>query len=79
LLDHRALKVDKITSDGIIEVSSYVKLISNKLGTGKMALVMKRDIDFGITRAWEIMTEPDVDIEIYVFRELEKAMAWLKE
>ena len=79
LLDHRKLKIDQITVDGIQHVSSYVKSISSKLGNGKMALVMKREIDFGITRAWEITTEAEVDIKICVFREIERAIAWLKQ
>lgn len=79
LLDHRALKIDTITASGIEGVSAYFKSISDKLGNGKIALVMKRDIDFGIARAWENITEYDVDIKLNVFRELEKAISWLKE
>lgn len=79
LLDHRALKIDAITISGIEDVSSYFKSIADKLGNGKIALVMKRDIDFGIARAWENITAYDVDIEVYVFRELEKAINWLRE
>jgi hypothetical protein len=51
LLDHRALKIDKITVSGIEEVSLFFKSIASELGNGKIALVMKRDIDFGIARA----------------------------
>jgi len=79
LLDHRALKIDEITVSGIEDVSAYFKTISNELGNGKVALLMKREIDFGIARAWENITEYDVDIKVYVFRELEKAISWLKE
>lgn len=79
LLDHRALKIDAITVSGIEDVSAYFKSIADKLGNGKVALVMKRDIDFGIARAWENITAYDVDIKVYVFRELEKAISWLKE
>ena len=79
LLDHRGLKIDAITVSGIEDVSAYFKSISDKLGNGKIALVMKRDIDFGIARAWENITAYDVDIKVYVFRELEKATRWLKE
>ena len=79
LLDHRALKIDKITVPGIEVVSAYFKSISDELGNGKVALVMKREIDFGIARAWENISEYAVDIKINVFRELEKAINWLKE
>ena len=79
LLDHRALKIDAITESGIENVSAYFKSITDKLGNGKVALVMTRDIDFGIARAWENITAYDVDTKVYVFRELEKAISWLKE
>ncbi|MBU4262466.1 MAG: hypothetical protein KKC76_11445 [Proteobacteria bacterium] len=79
LLDHRALKIDAITVSGIEDVSEYFKSIADKLGNGKVALVMNRDIDFGIARSWEIITGDDVDINVFVFRELEKAINWLKE
>ncbi len=52
---------------------------SNELGWGKLAFAMNRDIDYGIARAWEIVTESEVEIKIFVFRKLEKAIAWLKE
>jgi hypothetical protein len=79
LLDHRALRIDKITVSGIDEVSIFFKSIANELGNGKIALVMKRDIDFGIARAWEIVTDSDVDISINVFREIDKAIDWLEQ
>ncbi len=79
LLDHRALKIDAITVSENKDISTYFKSISNELGNGKIALVMKRDIDFGIARAWENMTTYDVDIKIYVFHEFERAINWLKE
>ncbi len=79
LLDHRALKIDKISVSGIEEVSDFFKSIAPKLGNGKIALVMKRDIDFGIARAWEMITATDVDISIYVFRQIDKATDWIKQ
>lgn len=79
LLDHRALSINAISVSGINEVSAYFKSIADKLGNGKIALVMSREVDFGIARAWENITTDDVDIKIYVFRELEKAISWLSE
>ena len=77
LLDHRKLRVDKIKMSGVERVSSFFKAIGSKLGAGKLALVMQRDIDFGIARAWEILTADDVDIQIEVFRSIDEARAWL--
>ena len=79
LLDHRELNIDEISAAGIEDVSFYFITISDKLGDGKIALVMNRDIDFGIARAWESITNLDVDIQIHVFRQLEEAINWLNE
>jgi hypothetical protein len=79
LLDHRRLNIEEITLSGVEDVSFYFISISDQLGDGKIALVMNRDIDFGIARAWESVTNLDVDIKIHVFRELEEARDWLKE
>lgn len=78
LLDHRDLKLDKITVSGIEEVAVFFKSITSELGNGKIALVMTREIDFGIARAWEMVTEFDVGISIHVFRQIDKATDWLK-
>ena len=79
LLDHRALMIDEISAPGIEDVSLYFISIADKLGDGKIALVMNRDIDFGIARAWESITNLDVDIKIHVFRKLDDAINWLNE
>ncbi len=79
LLDHRELKLDSMKVSGIEEVSKYFRSIAEKLGHAKVALVMKRDIDFGIVRAWEGVTEHGLDTKIYVFREMEKAINWLSD
>ena len=77
LLDHRALEIDDISASGVEDVAFYFVSISDKLGDGKIALVMNRDIDFGIARAWESITNLDVDITIHVYRKLDDAIYWL--
>ncbi len=77
LLDHRRLDIAPITVEGIDRVSGYFQTLSHKLGDGKISLVMNRDIDFGIARAWELVTREYVDMEIGVFRSIEEARRWL--
>jgi hypothetical protein len=79
LVDHRDLNLNKIAQDGIREVSRYFANLSLNLGNGKIAFVLNRDIDFGIARAWELMTADDVEISIYMFRSIEDARTWLDE
>ena len=77
LMDHRELKIDTLEMAGIQSISRRFKKIGPKLGDGKLALVMKRDIDFGLARTWEILTAEAVDIAIEVFRSMDEASRWL--
>ena len=78
LMDHRDLHIDGIPMTGIEVISQFFKGIGPKLGDGKLAMVMKREIDFGLARAWEILTADDVDIKIEVFRSFSEASQWLE-
>jgi hypothetical protein len=77
LLDHSDLDLGRIAQNGIGQVSQYFIKIAPQLGAGKIALIMNREIDYGIARAWELMTADDVDISIFVFRSVEDARKWL--
>jgi hypothetical protein len=79
LLDHRKLNIADITVKGIDRVSHHFQKIAPQLGGGKIALVMKKDIDFGIARAWELTTDEHVDIQIGVYRSMDEARMWLRQ
>lgn len=79
LLDHRKLSIKSIQVDGIEWVSGHFAGISDRLGTGKCALVMNREIDFGIARAWENVTADRTQMQISVFRTIDEAEAWLDD
>ena len=77
LLDHRKLDIADITVEGIEHVSHHFQKMGPQLGSGKIALVMKADIDFGIARAWELTTDGHVDMQIGVYRSMDEARMWL--
>lgn len=79
LLDHRRLDLSPITPRGIEQVSDYFAGISDALGNGKLAMVMNKEVDFGIARASEIITQDRTQMQLRVFRFVEDAWAWLKE
>ena len=79
LLDHRKLDIANITVEGIDRVSHHFQKIGPQLGGGKIALVMKKDIDFGIARAWELTTDAHVDMQIGVYRSIDEARMWLHQ
>lgn len=77
LLDHRRLSLHNISAKEVEQVSDYFTGISDSLGNGKIALVMNRDVDFGVARAWENMTIDRTSMRPYVFRTLEECQAWV--
>jgi len=79
LLDHRKLDIAEITVKGIDRVSHHFQKIGPRLGSGKIALVMKKDIDFGIARAWQLTTDAHVDMQIGVYRSMDEARMWLRQ
>ena len=79
LLDHRKLDIAEITVKGIDRVSHHFQKIGPRLGNGKIALVMKKDIDFGIARAWQLTTDAHVDMQSGVYRSIDEARMWLRQ
>lgn len=79
LLDHRKLNIADITVEAIDRVLHHFQKIAHRLGNGKIALVMKKDIDFGIARAWEFTTNEHVDMQIGVYRSLDEARMWSRQ
>ena len=79
LMDHRRLSLDKLSYEGIQQVSDYFASISDDLGNGKFAAVMNREVDFGITRAWQNMTMDRTSIQTFICRSMDEARAWLLE
>jgi len=77
LLDHRKLNIHEITQSGVGIVSRFFQSISRQLGDGKLALVMSRDVDFGIARAWQTITADNAEMDIFVFRDFDRAVTWL--
>lgn len=79
LVDHRRLSLKDFSRAETETVVDYFVRIGDKLGSGKCALVMNRDVDFGIARSGELLASQRTDVDIRVFRSLEEAEDWLAE
>ena len=77
LVDHRKLSLKNLDRLDTETVVDHFVNIRDRLGSGKCALVMNRDVDFGIARASEMMVSNRTDMEIQVFRSMEEAEKWL--
>jgi hypothetical protein len=46
-------------------------------GKSKAALVVSGDFEFGLSRMYEIFLESKTSNDVMVFRDIQKAMAWV--
>ena len=77
LVDFRGFSAKDLSSDHIVELSSLFRSINNTLGSGNTALVVSNELDFGLARMWQMMTEEYVKMEIDVFKSIEEAKEWM--
>jgi hypothetical protein len=75
--DLREADLALFTTADIRKVRNYV---SKHWGTGKgnrAALVVLRDLDFGLSRMYEFFLESRTSSEVQVFRDYDKALEWI--
>ena len=60
----------------ILDIASYASAADSR--PGKVAMLVKEDLSFGVSRIYEVFRNTDLT-ETNVFRDKEKAVAWLRE
>jgi len=63
------------------DVQAIRDFVSKHWGTGgksKAALVVVRDVDFGLARMYQILSESKTSSPIQVFRDYDEAFQWVK-
>ena len=69
--------IDNLTTE---EVRALVLLVASKWNTSsrvRSALVVTRELEYGLARMYEIQLSAMSDIEIRVFKELDEAKKWV--
>ena len=69
--------IEKISTDQIQKIVTYVSWKREKYGSMKTALVVSSRINYGIARMIEQSLEAASKSEIMVFRDLETALDWI--
>ena len=77
LFDFRQLDMSHLQMSDVRESSLFVRTLSERFGKGRLACVMGTTVDYGLARAWELMTENDVSLQIKIFRSADEAWAWV--
>jgi len=68
-----------IVSDDLIHLQDVVRRIAPTGKRRKVAIVVSRDLGFGLSRMAESRAEmADINADYYVTRRLEEALAWLE-
>ena len=80
LLDHTELNTGPLTVDDVQAIAIISGQYNEQLGTAKVALVVDRDLDYGMTRMWQVFVESHTTsyASAKIFRNRDEAVAWLK-
>jgi hypothetical protein len=74
-------QVWKLTAGGSFSLDDLHVIIEKtreKWAGGKTAILVARDLDFGVARMFQVFAE-GIAVEFEVFRDVESAYAWLAE
>ncbi len=77
LHDHSDLNSGPLTMDDVQEIALLCAERRQDLGAGKCAIVVRRDLEFGLARMWGGYIEGRWDMSADIFRSRTKALAWL--
>jgi hypothetical protein len=73
---------DGIASLDTGQLNKIITLVSNKWGTSgksKAALVVSRQVDFGLARLYELQLENQTPSKVRVFKDIKKAVQWIDQ
>lgn len=78
--DFRAINGNRISSEEVGNIISFVKQNADRRKKGKTALVAGTDLDFGLSRIGEIYADIEkLPWRIQAFRSMDAALKWLDE
>lgn len=79
LWDLRETDLSAFTSAEIETVRDFVSGSWGADENAKSALVVSKEVDFGLSRMYEVMLEDKVSSQVHIFRDYDKALAWIQE
>ena len=79
LYDNRLENLDKLSSDDVQRISLKFTQFNDKLANSKIALVMPKDVAYGLARMWENYTETTATFKTNIFRTIDNALQWIEE
>ncbi len=77
LFDDRKVEFDGTNVELIRRVGDNFQLYDEKIGDGKIAILMKSLTDYARGRQFELITEKKISGDLKIFMDEEKAVEWL--
>jgi hypothetical protein len=79
LIDHRKLDFGTTNIPIMQQIGAFHQKNDARIGSGRIAVIMKSLSDFGRGRQFELITKGKVSAKFEIFLEEEKALDWLLE
>jgi hypothetical protein len=77
LVDYRESDFTELSKIEMERISKSIVEIANEFGGARAAIVVSREVDFGIVRMWEMSTGDAILFAFRVFRSIDEARAWI--
>lgn len=78
LVDHTGLVTTHLTFQEIQSISKSISSVAKELGDGRLALVVRTMMGYGLARMWQILTSELSSLNIKIFRSIDHAEQWVE-
>ncbi len=75
--DHSSLNAKPLATEDIRLIAQFCKDRRTEIGKGKCAIVVPKNLEFGLARMWEAFIGDDWYSDSDVFRSKKEALAWI--
>jgi hypothetical protein len=76
--DITGLDSNDLTMGDVQEIANLTATHRDQLGNSRYAVLVSRDLEYGMVRVWMAFTESATDMTTGVFRSKKEALSWLK-
>lgn len=79
LANHSELNTGPLTVDDVQRIAERAVRSKSQLGQARVAMLVARDLEYGLARMWESFVEGKWDVIARIFRSRDEAISWLKD
>ena len=78
LINHSELNTAPLATDELLELAVFNQQFNTKIGQAKIAILVARDLEFGLSRMWQVFSSEERESATKIFKDREEALFWLK-